>query len=666
LSLPYNARFAVQNDTDYIDFDDISQFNITPNLNVTDKTLKRVGSYSLTADGTYVMSQVVSSLDTNANPLSKELTRCGAKNNIITVETGKTYTPETDTNEDAAYIVMPTSIKSRLKLPLFIYDKSAPVDDRILRPIKSIVGKFKWYLDTDGEPFVLYNGVDKVEFNVIRLDINLDEYTYISGVEGPVMLRKPKYNSFYNLIQSEGYVIVGDTLVSTAPLKEEKVSEDNPLDTTKSLVNFSLKNDKNTAIQLVNRITSSKEDLNDGEKHYIRIKVLTQSTILAESTTCNKPDNFEEINLNDFNKFTPDRVWFNELGYPLPPLQIGNDIFNSENNYAFTKEDFKNNNGFSIYRCNEDGKIIGYSKLESKNIGLIKEENCDGGVIKKSTGIISKGAVSFVLDGTIDLENAHVPNKPKYISCKEWFKNGFYVQDHESNPFWQVLKISSTYNSSKEGWKQYYEVLEYQRSTNSMDLVPVEEDDRFINIDSTVVYKKSGNTSGNIDIMYSDEFVDLKNGKINFTMLRPADKYRTSDIIIKYGITAKNTFSIGVNNLLEKSPNVIWDGAGYRVAAFAELNYTVNSTMSLENKIDKSADIVGVTELGLFNKNHELIAYATFPPIEFHTDTQHASFTCYIKNGNLAPLGEDEITEKSEMTNILLEDNSENTESQDG
>jgi hypothetical protein len=88
--------------------------------------------------------------------------------------------------------------------------------------------------------------------------------------------------------------------------------------------------------------------------------------------------------------------------------------------------------------------------------------------------------------------------------------------------------------------------------------------------------------------------------------------------------------------------------------------------MALENKIDKSADIVGVTELGLFNKNHELIAYATFPPIEFHTDTQHASFTCYIKNGNLAPLGEDEITEKSEMTNILLEDNSENTESQEG
>lgn len=664
ISLPYNARFAVHNGSDYIDFDDISQFNATSNLNVTDQTLRRVASYSLTEDGTYVISQFVSSLDTTANPLSKELTRCGAKNNIITIETGKTYTPETDNNEDAAYIVMPTSITSRLKLPLFIYDKSAPVDDRILRPIKTIVGKFKWYLDTDGEPFVLYNGVDRVEFNVIRLDISLDEYTYISGVEGPVMLRKPKYNSFYNLIQSEGYVIVGDTLVSTAPLREEKVSKDNPLDTTKSLVNFGLKNDKNTAIQLVNRITSSKEDLNDGEKHYIRIKVLTQSTILAESTTCNEPDNFEEINLNDFNKFTPDRVWFNELGYPLPPLQIGNDIFNSENNYAFTKEDFKNNNGFSIYRCNVDGKIIGFSKVESKKIGLIKEENCDGGVIRKSTGVISKGATSFVLDGTIDLENAQVPNKPKYVSCKEWFKNGFYLQDHESNPFWQVLRISSTYNSSKEGWKQYHQVLEYQRSTNNMSLVPVEKDDRYINVDSTVVYKKSGNTSGNIDIMYSDEYVDLKNGKINFTMLRPADKYRTSDIIIKYGITAKNTFSIGVNNLLEKSPNVIWDGGEYRVAAFAELNYTVNSTMALENKIDKSADIVDVTELGLFNKDHELIAYATFPPIEFHTDTQHVSFTCYIKNGNLAPLGEGETVEETE-SNILLEDNSEDTENQE-
>lgn len=646
MSLRYEAKFHVVGDTEYIRFTDARKaegaedFFKSPNIDVSKSVLSRLKYYDQDENGTYVMHQTISSMDVDKNTLSMELTRCGAANNVVSVVTGETGT---NLEGDVAYTALPTSIESRLKLPLFLYNMEDAEDNRLKRPIKTIVGKFKYYLDTDGEPFVLYNGVDRVTFKVIRLDINLDEYVYISGVEGPVMLRKPKYNTYYELIQNEGYVIIGDTLISTAPSREEKVSADNPLDTSKSLVNFGLKNDKGTAIQLVNKLSSSKEDLNDGETHYIRIKVLTQSTILSEATTCNERDMYEEISLDDLDKFTPDRVWFNELGYPLPPIQIDNNIFNAENNYAFTKEAFKNNNGFSIYRCNSEGKIIGFSMVDSRYQGTIKEEDCDGGVIKKVNGVISKGAKSFILDGTMDLENAQVPNKPKYRSCKDWFKNGFYVQGHEANPFWQILKISSTYNSAKEGWKQYYQVLEYQRTTNSMDLVNVEEGDRYINIDKTVIYKKNGNTSGDIDIMYSEDFVDLKNGKINFTLLRPDDKYRNSNILIKYGITAKNTFSLGVNDLLKDiNQNSIWNGKGCRVATWVELNYTVNSTKSTENKIDKNADIVGITELGLFNKNHELIAYAVFPPIEIHSDSQHASFTCYVKNGNLSPLGESE------------------------
>ena len=630
ISLKYTARFNTDNDVSMITFNESDVFRATPNLGITSiSSLERTKNYK---EDINCISQKIVTRDVDASKITTAVVSCGAISNTVQTTVGTPYA----WSEEEGYleVKMPNPVTSTLRLPLFLNSLKADESTRIKRAIKSIVGNFKYYLDTDGEPFVLYQGVDKVTFDVVRLDINLDENVYINGIEGPVMLKKPKYNSFYDLIKNEGYVIVGDTLVSTAARPFDKVNKSNPLDTTKTLANFGLKNSKGTSIQLTNNIVSNLEDLNDGEPHFIRIKVFTQSSILPESTSCNDPDNYEELNLKDYDKFTPDRVWFNELGYPLPPIQIDNNIFNPENNYAYTDSQFKNNNGYSVYRCNENGQIIGYSLLDSNYGGVIKEEDCDGGSIKRKSGSISKGAKSFVLDGTIDLENAHIPNKPKYISCIDWFKNGFYLQGHEANPFWQVLKISSNYNSSKEGWKQYYKVMEYNRATNDMSLVEVEDGDKFVNISNTVIYKKDGEVSGNIEIDYSKEFIDLKSGKINFVMLRPDTKYKETQFLIKYGITAKNTFCMGEDT----AQSSIWTGGECKLSTYAELNYTVNSTKAYENSINTDSDIVEATELGLFNKNHELIAYAIFPPIEFHTDSQHASFTCYVKNGNLSPI----------------------------
>jgi hypothetical protein len=52
------------------------------------------------------------------------------------------------------------------------------------------------------------------------------------------------------------------------------------------------------------------------------------------------------------------------------------------------------------------------------------------------------------------------------------------------------------------------------------------------------------------------------------------------------------------------------------------------------DKTDTNAGIVKVTELGIFDQNHNLMAYATFPPVEYKSDTQHFSTYMMVSDSN--------------------------------
>ncbi len=105
---------------------------------------------------------------------------------------------------------------------------------------------------------------------------------------------------------------------------------------------------------------------------------------------------------------------------------------------------------------------------------------------------------------------------------------------------------------------------------------------------------------------------------------KPDFIYQNEKQFIKYGITAENPFY--------KSD--LWDGHDFISAGYLKSTYTVCSTKNMADPRDKESEIQEVTEMGLFNSAHQLIAYATFPPIEYRTSTQHISFTCYIKQGS--------------------------------
>ena len=417
----------------------------------------------------------------------------------------------------------------------------------------------------------------------IKLKVNgtISEDTFIKGAISPIYMRSPKYDTFKALIDREQYIVnnsevyynynreIGNYMndVTFNTIEQNKVTFDNPLNIPK---------------------------LNDGKTHYIRLEVLTQSSVPANSTTCNNNDYYTELDLSEMDDFPPDRVYFNEKGYPKSPITIDNVIYRKDNNVYYTNENFTNNNGSVIMECNEEGKLIEY---------YIK-----GGELKDR-----------VLPANAALSRAIVPLKPNYMSCKDWFYGEFYIKGKESNPFWQVINLAPSFNSISQEWSQNISINKYEKVGTALKQVPVDEDDRFATISraSSIDYE-----DGDIVQEYNTKYLDLFNGIIRFILTQPAQKYYDNQYLNMYGIEVRNDIFYHKQYTTPEP-----------ISGYLQSTYTVNSRKNFANEADSDSSIVEITEFGLFNKAHQLLAYATFPPIEYRTDSQHASFTCFIKYG---------------------------------
>lgn len=474
-----------------------------------------------------------------------------------------------------------------------------------------------YYLNMyNGSVFNESEGVNNLTVQILKLDPEgeLIDNVYTNGIYDKIPCRMPLYDSFRELINAKSFVINKGV---DSMLYERKESDN---------ITVAATNADDVMFSLTEPLDV--DGLNDGEEHYIVMKWLTQSTVRTDLSICADKDAFVEINLTDKKLFTPDRVWFNPNGYPTPTVSIGNNVFNAKNNGVYESSSYKNNNGYTIYRCNEDGFLVGYScSFDKETINSYDIDN-DGlpenveGYILNDDGSVKAIAREYVLDPTSNvLADAMVPKKPTFDSCQEWFQNEFYIKGHESNPYWQVLKISSKFNNAKKIWEQFMSVNEYVRSTQEMVLQEIEESDRYVKPVRAIKFEQKDSSylvSPDADI------VDLKTGALRFVLDRPAEKYQTESQFIKYGITAENPFY----------GDPLWTGSNLSLASYLDSTYTVCSTENLADPRDTESEIQEVTEFGLFNKYHQLIAYAVFPPIEYRTNSQHISFTCYVKQGS--------------------------------
>lgn len=400
--------------------------------------------------------------------------------------------------------------------------------------------------------------------------IKLDNKTIIEGLYGYSISKKPKYSTFRDLIYNEGYIINSEEEISDIKSKIAALADDNS--------EFKLS-----------------EPIKDGNSHYYLLKVLTVSNQATPVNHMNDKDYYYELDVNDIETYPPNRVWYNPNGAPLPPIEVNGSIFNSENNYAYYDDTYRNGLSLPIYLCNEEGRYINYNIDGTQ---YVLDPNNDGDCSR------------YVYTG---VDGRYASPKPINASCKDWFRTSIYSANKEVNPLWQIIHTSSSIKNRK--WVQNTSLNRYKKANNTQ-VLSEDIDNSYIKIndinyiDTTELFIKFKNNSKTLNCSTGE--YDLLLSKGNAT-------YEGNNEYTKFGL---NFFA---NDFDSKQS----------FDATLQASYTVNTKRDFSKEKQDDSTIVNITEMGLFNKYHNLIAYAQFPPIEYRTDKQHLSFIATIYYGNM-------------------------------
>ena len=549
-------------------------------------------------------------------------------------------------NEDMAVMpvqgnvsMRPTLVDGKYVLDL---DNDLPVN-AIYLPIKGYGGLRnisyeKW---TDGNlPWVN----DPQAFYDAPLYNSLGEKVYICDETGNILkngtisieMKAPKYGSFKDLVSSTynavsgltglGYVVENDSS-NVLSRGDSDILTISGVDSKGTYIQFneSLSDSAQFVSKTSKANTVKGAAYNDRNSHYFKIKILSIADTPTDYKHKNDPDYFVEVTKDEIETFPPNRVYFNPEGIPQPPVTYNSEIYGADNSYAFYQDSYKNANDKYIFECDENGYYIGYS-IGTK-AGYVNIQSTD--FVSKDDVHLTKYRLNTALMTEDTFNSAlFIPRAPIYDTCEQWFKNEFYIKSSEKNPFWQIIRIYPKFNRRLKRFEAISSLYEWKKSSATMGLFEVDSDDTYVTILPTSTRKIYG---GFCNVQTNASYIDLQEGVVRFILSQPSEKFRTTEHFVKYGISYKNSFE--QTSGLKKN---IWnEKQSVNMDSFIDVTYTVNSKEDLANPMNKDAAIVQVTEMALLDKDRKIIAYSVFPPIEYRTDTQHVSFTCFINNSNL-------------------------------
>lgn len=430
-----------------------------------------------------------------------------------------------------------------------------------------------------------YNAVVSLDTSI---DLPVTIGSVITGLYDYSIVRAPKYATFYDLISNEGTFIKTGNVLSDSQLNDLQVKS---TDSSYS------------KIELLSKINDS--SYNDYKPHYFMFKLLTAASQYVAPENMNKSDYYKELTINEFKQFSADRVWYNPKGAPQSPIVVGKKILNSDSNSSFYTTKYTNLKGDYIYICDEDGKYIAYN---SNLVSYRLDENLDGDCSSNVYPGVDRRIVSYT---------------PTNELCVDWFKNNMYVEGNEINPFWQVIHIKPEIENKK--WACKVKLCKFTKKDNQQVLedapdYPIVNIKNIRYIDTSENYIKfisNGNSFSSVD------------GKISLLLTEGTNEY------VAYFNNVNGMTMNGLNFFPDKISDMFSINSDQMtIDANIISSYTVNSKRD-DISLSKDNAIVKITEMGLFDKSHNLVAYAQFPPIEYRSDTQHLSFICAIYNGNM-------------------------------
>jgi hypothetical protein len=189
-------------------------------------------------------------------------------------------------------------------------------------------------------------------------------------------------------------------------------------------------------------------------------------------------------------------------------------------------------------------------------------------------------------------------------------------------------------------YEQISKVQEYVKVGSTMNLKDLSADESYVTVRKPT---RITTVKGVKFIETNAPYLDCKRGLIDMILLPAAQgtKYNPifeeghrredKDLYVKYGISArvpwgevdatlKNIFDTNIDNLTS-------------IHSYFCGSWSVNTLENFVDKTDKDKAITQIDELGIFDTQGNLIIYATFPAIEYRTDTQHVDFTIIVNNG---------------------------------
>jgi hypothetical protein len=399
----------------------------------------------------------------------------------------------------------------------------------------------------------------------------------VSGMNGPVLMKAPKWNTFREMRGELGGII----LTSKDPVYEYDGNE-------------RLKFYKTEGSRVVFEELASKS-MNEIPTYW-RLRVLPLLSVGVNVAEMNDPKNWIEMSDKiTRDKYGYDRIYFNPNGIPEPMVRIGTTIRNEENSKYFFTDDFLSSSGTKIYECDETGRYISYKKEKTGSIVRYILGNDRGDLSAEVTSLVDK---------------RFNPKRPKYETCIQWFLEDFYVANNPQSPFTQTIQVIDAYNASQAAWKQNVEIKQWAKSGQFMILENVEPSKTYFNIMQSAKYSiDSGARIQERDLQIFDNFNSSFKAVLTLNDL-------DWDFRNKYGILVTN-----------------YKNTRYQM--LVSVKYEVGSKRNVADPFDEESSIVQVKEFALLDKNKRMIAYARFPPIEYRTETQHLSFLAVI---NYEPL----------------------------
>jgi hypothetical protein len=422
--------------------------------------------------------------------------------------------------------------------------------------------------------------------------VTANQRVLIDGLYGKALLKVPTYSSFKELLDKLDNIIEykNRRIINTYEGTEfNKITE---ISTNLSSVYLD---------KVINY-----EGFNTGDPKYLKIKVLPVKAVYPTLKYANSPDYIWEITQTETSEFGIDRIWINDKAYPLPPITIGKQVFNSENIPYYYTNNWVNKDNYSIYSSDEQGRFVKYIPAGSTIIPQVLGDEF--------------GDTRMDIYGNIDPRVNLL--EPIYKSSLDWFISEYYIKGQESNPFNTNVTLYETIKNKK--FVQQIDITQKSKSENSI-VDKVVTDSYISSVIQNVEYSPNPSAKS-ITQNYTKDYIDYVNGIINFTISQPIDKYRDNEYLFFYGINFLNQYySISENSLLRN----VW-------ATYAEIDNTIKMKFdinSFEDYIDKKNKDVAIkwfTEMGVFDTAGKLIAYCHHPKVEYRTDSQHISYTLII------------------------------------